>query len=197
MTNSLPTLKLPLILGSASPVRGNILRALGLTFTTMSPNIDEKLIRHDDPDNLAVALAAAKARVIIESVQNAAIIITADQVVVVADEIREKPADPDEARRFLRSYRTLPAETVSAVQVYNTSTNKSAVGVDRVKVYLKDLSDEIIEAIIAEGTIFHCAGGFAVEHPLMEPLVEKIDGELESIMGMPIALTCRLLWEVA
>jgi len=163
----------------------------------MSPDIDEKSIRSSDPEVLASALAKAKADSLKKRVKEPAIIITADQVVLCGDEIREKPGTPDEARRFLKSYRTSPAETVSALYLHNTSTKKSAAGVDRVKVHLKFLSDEIIEAIIAEGTIFHCAGGFAVEHPLMEPFVENIDGELESVMGMPIGLITRLLWEVA
>jgi septum formation protein len=195
--NSLPLLKLPLILGSSSPFRQEVIRSLGLDFITMSPNVDEKSIRNSDPEILASALAEAKAQSLRWLVKTPSIIITADQVVVVADEIREKPGTPDEARRFLRSYRTSPAETVSAVAIHNTDTGKSAAGIDRVKVHLRYLSDEVIEAIVAEGTIFHCAGGFAVEHPLMEPLVEKIEGERESVMGMPVALTTRLLWEVA
>lgn len=190
-------LSTPLILGSSSRFRQQILRSMGYDFTIMNPDIDEKSIRNSDPELLAVELARAKANAIAALVRDPSIIITADQVVVVGDEIREKPTTPDEARQFLRSYRTTPAVTVSAINVINMETGKTATGVDRVKVHLKFLSDDIIEAIIAEGTIFHCAGGFAIEHPLMEPLVEKIDGERESVMGMPVTLTRRLLREVA
>ena len=190
-------LSTPLILGSSSRFRQQIFRSMGYDFTIMNPDIDEKSFRNSDPELLAVELARAKANAIAALVRDPSIIITADQVVVVGDEIREKPTTPDEARQFLRSYRTTPAVTVSAINVINMETGKTATGVDRVKVHLKFLSDDIIEAIIAEGTIFHCAGGFAIEHPLMEPLVEKIDGERESVMGMPVTLTRRLLREVA
>jgi len=193
---SFPPLDLPLVLGSSSQFRKQVLHSFGLNFAVLNPAIDESLIRDVDPEFLALAIAKAKAEALIPRVSSPSIIITADQVVLVNKEIREKPKTPDEARRFLISYRTSPAETISAVSVYNTQTGKSAAGIDRAQVHLHNLSDEIIEAIISEGTIFYCAGGFAVEHPLMEPLVERINGERESVMGMPIALTARLLWAV-
>ena len=90
-----------IVLGSGSRYRQQLLREMGYDFEVVSPRIDEKAIRLTDPAELALALAHAKADAVVADLQSPALVITADQVVAHAGQIREKPASAEEARRIL------------------------------------------------------------------------------------------------
>lgn len=125
-----------------------------------------------------------------------ALISTADQVVSHQGKVREKPASAEEARHFLRTASEAPSETVSAVAATNTSTGKSASGVDAVRIHMRPIPEELIEKLIEKGQIFYCAGSIQLEDPLVEPYVEHMEGAIDSVIGLPKELTIRLLGEV-
>lgn len=172
------------------------MREMGHQFTVIAADIDEKAIRHRSPQVLTSRLAMAKCRALLAMITEPSVIITSDQVVVCNRIIREKPRDKGEARRFLESYRTMPAECVTAVYALNTATMKDALAVDHATVWFKDLTDQAIESIIDEEIIFSCAGGFAVGHPTFDPYVERIKGTIDSVMGLPKAITANLILTV-
>ena len=185
-----------IILGSQSEGRARILRQMGYEFEVMNPDIDERSIRLDDPRALTLALAHAKADVLLPHIHTPAILITADQVIVWNHTIREKPQSADEARAYLRGYGAHPAETVGAVVVVNTATTIRAGGVDVVKVWFHPIPEEVIETMIQEGDVYRRAGGFSVEEPRLQNYIKKIEGAIDSVMGLPIALTRRLINDV-
>jgi septum formation protein len=55
----------------------------------------------------------------------------------------------------------------------------------------------VVEALIEEGDVMWCAGGLMVEHPLVAPLVKKMVGPIDSVMGLPKDLLLRLLLEAS
>jgi septum formation protein len=185
-----------IVLGSQSQGRQTILRRMGYDFEVMAANIDERAIRFDDPKQLTLALAHAKADAILPKIKEPALLITSDQVVLWQGQIREKPTSPAEARSWLKSYVKHPAQTINSVVVTNTKTKQRVEGSATTLVWFKPLSHEYIDTLIAEGTVLACAGGFAVEHPLMKDYIERIDGEIESATGLPKTLTGRLLAEM-
>ncbi len=185
-----------IILGSSSKYRQRVLKEMGYQFEILSSDVDEKAIRFDDPQNLVLVLAKTKAEALLKRIKEPAILITADQVVTCDGEIREKPESEQQAREFLDSYGRFPASTVSAVVVTNTQTKKQAQGVQISTIYFKPLPQDIIEKLITKGEVFHCAGGFRSEDPLVQPYIEKIDGTIDSLMGLPKELTKRLMLEV-
>lgn len=67
-------------------------------------------------------IARAKAAALLPQVKEPSVLICSDQVIRCNGEVREKPVDEEEARRFLKSYRTYPAECINGVVVYNTET---------------------------------------------------------------------------
>ncbi len=188
---------LPIILGSSSQWRQGIMRKLGMPFTVMTADIDEKQIRHDIPEKMVVMIAEAKAAAILPKIKEPSILITADQVVRCNGEIREKPADEAQAREFLKSYNTYPAETINAVVVINTQTGKTAKGVDLSKIWYKSIPDNVIDALIEQGDILKSAGGFIHEDPLLYPYIDHLEGTSDSIDGLPIALLEKLIDEVS
>lgn len=186
-----------IILGSASARRKKILKEMGYDFDVVSADINEKAIRDDDPEKLTLALANAKADVLISKVQNNSLLITSDLVVVFRGKIVEKPQSKEEAYGVLNAYNHEPVETVCAVVVTNTKTGKRISGVDRSTVYFNPIPQENIKEFVESGKVFEHAGAFAAENSLFSPYVKKIEGSLESIMGLPKELTYKLIQVVS
>ncbi|XP_050212653.1 uncharacterized protein LOC126664340 isoform X3 [Mercurialis annua] len=200
-----PTANSPvkIILGSSSIARRDILAKMGYEFTVASADIDEKSIRKEQPEELVMALAEAKADAIIAKLRAEnnqekdaeVILVAADTVVVYEGAIREKPSNEEEARQFLKGYSGSHAATVSSVLVTNLKTGFRKVDFDRVEIYFREIHDEVIEKLIEEGHVLRVAGGLIIEHHLVLPYVKKVVGTTDSVMGLPKALTERLMKE--
>ncbi|XP_031111082.1 7-methyl-GTP pyrophosphatase-like [Ipomoea triloba] len=193
-----------LILGSASAPRRQVLAEMGYEFITMSADIDEKAIRKEKPEDLVMALAEAKAEAIIprlnidESMEDAEpmLLITCDQVVVYEGMIREKPENKEEAREFIKDYSNGQAATISSVLVTNLKTGKKRGELDKVEIYFHEIPEDVMDKLIEEGTVLYVAGGLLIEHPLIQPYIKRVAGATDSVMGLPKALTQRLITEV-
>ncbi|XP_026393535.1 maf-like protein DDB_G0281937 isoform X4 [Papaver somniferum] len=166
-----------IILGSSSNSRKDILTEMGYDFTIMTADIDEKEIRMEKPEDLVMALAEAK-------------------VVVYEGVIREKPSSKEEARQFIKGYSGGRAATVGSVLVTNLTTGTRRGEWDRVEIYFREIPDEVIEKLVDEGVVLYVAGGLIIEHPLILPFIEKVEGTTDSVMGLPKALTEKLIHEV-
>jgi len=142
---------------------------------------------------LTLALAHAKADALLPQIHQAALLITSDQVVVWQGTIREKPEHADKAHAFLRSYAEAPAETVTAVVVTNTATGVRRQGVDLARVWFRRIPEAVIDQVIAQGEIFSYAGGFSITDPLLAAYIERVEGSTDSVIGLPKALTQRLI----
>jgi len=184
-----------LILGSSSPSRKAVLEEMGMVFSVISPDIDERAIRRDDPRELVRAIAQAKMDAVLEQVTGQAVIICSDQVMVVDGEVREKPASKEEAYAFIATYASTPQVATSATVVCNTANGKRVYAIEEVAVTFDPIPQENIETFVESGEAFHFAGGLAADHPLFRPYVH-IDGELEALMGLPLKKTLEMLEEV-
>ncbi|KAJ3674071.1 hypothetical protein LUZ60_006063 [Juncus effusus] len=207
-----------IILGSSSASRKQILSEMGYQFTVMGADIDEKQIRCEKAEDLVMALAHAKADAIgnkikqngfEEKASETTLLITADQVVLHGGVIREKPKDADEAREFIKGYSKGHASTVGSVLVTNLNTGVKKGGVDKSEIYFHEIPEDVIDNLIKEGDVMYVAGGLMVEHPLTSPFVQAMVGSLslssfvqsmvgtiDSVMGLPKALTEQLINEV-
>ncbi len=186
-----------IILGSGSKWRKIILEKAGYDFEVMTADIDEKAIRCDDYEKLPLLIARGKAEALLPKISEPVILITSDQVVVCDGELREKPKDKEEARRFLKSYSKGKAgQTNTSVIVINTENGKRAEGVDVAKAYFKEIPQEVIEKCIEDEDVINCAGGFNVDHPLLGKYFERIEGDEDSVQGLPMKLVEKLLEEV-
>lgn len=185
------------ILGSASPWRRRILQQKGFTFTVHPANIDEKAIRHQDPEQLVRLLAIAKAKAIAPYYPDQ-IIVTCDQVVYCQKEIREKPESEAEARRFLQSYAHHPAKTYSSICV--STQAQQLIAVDIATIICHPIPNEVIDQLIREREIFSCAGGFQVEsksHPdHLSPYIKAIEGDELGVRGIAPDTLKKLLLSI-
>ncbi|KAG5613323.1 hypothetical protein H5410_024604 [Solanum commersonii] len=117
-------------------------------------------------------------------------------VVVYEGVVREKPSSEAEARQFMQDYANGHAATVSSVLVTNLATGSRRGEWDKVEIYFHDIPDEVIDKLIEEGTVLYAAGGLIIEHPLVLPYIKEVVGSTDSVMGLPKALTERLIKEV-
>ncbi|XP_020975684.1 maf-like protein DDB_G0281937 isoform X1 [Arachis ipaensis] len=194
---------LQIILGSSSVARRKILSEMGYEFTKMTADIDEKSIRKETPEELVMALAEAKAEAILQKLPvddylkdaEPTLLITCDQVVVYDGVVREKPSSKEEAQQFLKDYSGGHAATVSSVLVTNLKTGFRKGEWDRVDIYFNEIPNEIIEKLVDEGVTLNVAGGLLIEHPSILPFVREVVGTTDSVMGLPKAVTERLLKE--
>ena len=184
-----------IILGSASEQRRKILEKMGYDFEVMAADIDEKAIRLEDPNELTMALAEAKAEALRSKIKEPALLITADQVVLCNGQILEKPENAEEARKFLHGYAQYPAQPINATVVTNIKTAKQVRENDSNMVHFRPFPEEVIEELIAEGNVFSQSGAFSLEDPIVKPYVDHIEGTIDSIEGLPIELTQRLIEE--
>lgn len=177
---------------------------MGLEFQVMTADIDERSIRREDPDELVMLLAEAKADAIMSRMnisdyqkegEQPTLLITSDIVVVHEGIIREKPSSKEEARQFLKGYSGGHVSTVGGVVVTNLTTGKKLGSLDKAEVYFHDIPDEIIENLIDEGVVFRVAGGLLLEHPLTLPFVEAVVGSSDSVMGLSKDLANKLIHE--
>ncbi|KMZ56531.1 Maf family protein, putative, expressed [Zostera marina] len=196
-----------IILGSSSSSRRLILEEMGYQFSIMTADIDEKAIRMEEPEELVMTLAQAKADAILEKLKGTdgyytenddgqpTLLITADQVVVHEGVIREKPSSKEEARQFVKSYSNGCASTVGSVLVTNLKTGIKKGACDTAEVYFHEIPDEVIDNLIEEGTVLYVAGGLLVESPLTSPFVSAMVGTIDSVMGFPKDLAEKLIQE--
>jgi septum formation protein len=186
-----------LILGSSSKYRKEILEKAGYVFDVLNPEVDEKEIKTEDVYKRPLILARAKLDAVIRKIKEPAVIITSDSVVVCEGKLYEKPETEEEARKFLKQYSEgLNPEVICALVLINTQTGERSEGVDKTKVFFKPFPDSMIEDFIREGRPLERAGGFGIQHPIMKPYIDKIEGTEESIVGMPIQLLKKLLIQV-
>lgn len=61
---------------------------------------------------------------------------------------------------------------------------------------LQQIPDSVVKELCSEGTVLHCAGGLMVEHTLVQPYITKIEGSIDSVMGLSKALVLKLLQQL-
>ncbi|XP_009103514.1 7-methyl-GTP pyrophosphatase isoform X1 [Brassica rapa] len=172
-----------LILGSQSMARKKILGEMGYDFTIVTADIDEKAIRRDNPQDLVVALAQAKADEIISKLGGQSqfaqdplptLLITADTVVVYKGVIREKPTSKEEARQFIKGYSGSHGGVVGSVIISNLKTGVQRAGWDKAEVYFREIPAKVIDDLIDDSITFKVAGGLTLEHPLISPFIDTV-----------------------
>ena len=94
--------------------------------------------------------------------ERGALLITADQVVVaMGGTILEKPESEEEARRFIASYADDPPRTVGSCVVTDARSGQQWSFVDEACVHFRPIPAATVDALVAEGEIFYCAGGLS------------------------------------
>jgi len=182
-----------IILASVSPRRKELLAEAGYKFTSVIPNIDESAfpVERYTACEYAKQLALAKAKSVAEKHPDS-LVIGADTVVDFNGQIIGKPADAIEAEQITKKLFSRPHKVITAVAIVRISDGTELVEGDSTTVYPKKLTAEQIAEHIRGGTWRDKAGAYAIQETGDE-FIEKIDGSLTNIMGLPMELLQRLL----
>ncbi len=183
-----------IILGSSSPFRAKVLNEAGIPFTVMKPGIDEKAFGKgiESPSHLVIKLALAKAEAILARKPEPGLLITSDQVVVSDEKILEKPDFHYQARGWLENYHLCPPTTYTSVVVTDVKTRRQEKKIDTACVIFRQISRKAILSAIARGTIMNCCGAFDLDDPDLAPYIECINGERDSVIGLPLKVVREL-----
>jgi phosphoribosylamine---glycine ligase len=185
--------RLPIVLGSSSPRRRELLGHLGLEFIIIKPETEEKPLPGENSVDYVARNAREKGQWIGHQVKqthpDGALVISADTIVVVDDKLLEKPLNPTEAKDMLSLLSGKTHTVYTAVRIAKVS----AAGEDKVKefttatsVLIKPLSGAEMDGYIETGEPFDKAGGYAAQG-LGSFMVQEIHGSFSNVVGLPLA----------
>lgn len=182
-----------LVLASRSPQRRAILTTLGVPFRVRASDAPEASA--GDPLVLAVQNARDKALVIAAEEPAGTLVLGADTVIVTADAAVGKPADADEAAAMLRRWSGASHRVASAVALVRagddgTAPQELVAEVDTTLVRFKALTEAEIAWYVATGEWRGRAGAYAIQRR-GALLVDGIDGDWWTVVGLPVALLAR------
>jgi len=146
------------------------------------------------PDVQVEALAIRKAQTVRLRVLEDAVIIAADTLVAIDGRVLGKPADTAEAFAMLQALRGRRHTVYTGVALIRTggSADQMHSFVESADVIFRELSDDDIHAYIATGEPFDKAGGYGVQER-GGALVEKVEGEYTTVVGLPMPRLLRAL----
>ncbi len=172
------------ILASNSPRRKELLERLGVFFSVMPSDFDEKQVKHENPAEVARLCALGKALDIAMRLQDG-IVLGADTIVVLEKKIFGKPKNAADARRMLKRLSGKTHSVFTGVALVNAKTRERDSFVEETKVKFKKLSSEDIDAYIACGECFGKAGSYMVQGKA-GAFVESFDGSVLNVVGLPL-----------
>ncbi|RUO73047.1 Maf family protein [Idiomarina ramblicola] len=177
---------LPLILGSGSKYRREILDKLHLKYDVVKPDIDETAVTSESPQQLVGRLADAKARAVEQRMtHNNAVIIGSDQVAVCDGQILGKPGNYENAVRQLSGFVSKTVTFYTGLAVLNTETQQCEVRVEPFEVEFRQLTVNEIERYVELEKPFDCAGSFKSEG-LGISLFRRLKGnDPNTLIGLP------------
>lgn len=180
------------VLASGSPRRHELLNLVGISHEVRPANIDESIRPRETPLRHAERLAREKATAVSARDPNL-VTIGADTIVVVNRKILGKPASIEQAGEMLRQLSGREHKVVTGVAVSRGKKLRSAV--EEVRVRFRKLRGDEIDAYIATGEPMDKAGAYGIQG-YGATIVECVNGDYFSVMGLPLARLIGLLRDV-
>ncbi|GAC56735.1 Maf-like protein [Gordonia hirsuta DSM 44140 = NBRC 16056] len=201
------------LLGSASPARRGVLRAAGIDPLVLVSDLDEDALAAGLADRPAAEvvteLAKAKGAAIVAQVLASAdpelaqvaadgVVLTCDSMLLLDGELAGKPKTPAVARERWRRMRGHTGELLTGhtvTRMRDGAVAQVSAGTRGTRISFSDVSDEVIDAYVATGEPLQVAGAFTLDG-LGGWLLDGIDGDPSSVIGISLPLTRELLGEV-
>jgi septum formation protein len=212
--------QVPLVLASASPRRRELLAQAGFTFEVIPANLPELRKPGEDPIRFVTRLAREKAEAIAarHAIAPDTIILGADTIVVVDEEVLGKPQDAADAARMLRLLSGRTHQVITGVclakgrerhsilrdppvsgRATSTAVQSGALvskilqcAAEVTFVRFNTLSDREIEEYVATGEPLDKAGAYAIQGRAGR-WVPRIHGCYFNVVGLPIALVSSMI----
>jgi septum formation protein len=181
----------PIVLASQSPRRAELIARLGLDFHLQPADIDESYRPGETPPEHAERLSREKAEAIARTHPHA-LVVGSDTIVVIDGDVLGKPKSREQAVEMLMRLSGRDHEVCTGVAVAMDGRVES--GLERVRVRFRTLDRHACDEYVATGEPMDKAGAYGIQG-YGAALVERIEGDFFSVMGLPVRLVLRLLEE--
>lgn len=182
----------PLILGSTSPYRHELLKRLGIPFESIAPHVDETPHANESPKTLAQRLALAKANAV-SLLRPNAIVIGSDQVAELDGMPINKPQNHTKAVEQLQKMRGRSVVFHTAVALTCQTSQLYLQDLASITVRFRHLSDMEIERYLRKEMPYDCAGSAKVESLGISLMTAVESDDPTALIGLPLIRTCELL----
>jgi len=184
-----------IVLASASPRRREILTQAGVKFVAIPPQIDETMRLDESPTALARRLAVEKAEAVAADLapEDERLVLGADTIVVIGDEVLGKPRDAEHAVRMLSrlvGHRHCVITGVAVARRGGHATSSLAV---ETQVSMRDADEDELRDYVASGEPLDKAGAYAIQGEAGERFVTSLEGSRSNVVGLPLEETLALL----
>ncbi len=184
----------PIVLGSSSPFRRQLLEKLGLPFTCHSPDIDESPKESESAESLVLRLSSEKA-LAVAARHPQALVIASDQVSLLDGHINGKPGTRERAIAQLRASSGKTVRFLTGLSLLDASTGRQLTRSDDFMVHFRELSDTAIHRYVDREQPFQCAGSFKSEG-FGITLFRRLEGsDPNTLIGLPLILLVSMLSE--
>jgi septum formation protein len=187
----------PFILASTSPRRAELLRQLPVKFRVVPSDAVEMAHEHLSPLELCQLNAHHKARAVAKKIPDA-LVLGADTLVFLDNEILGKPRDLADARRMLKKLQGRTHQVVTGVSLMHLRSYRERIFAVSTDVLFRSFADETITDYLAKVDTLDKAGAYAIQQH-GEWLVSEISGSFSNVVGLPLErLESELkLWEAS
>lgn len=174
-----------ILLASNSPRRKELLKALGFNFEVVSVDCDEVYPENLPVEKIAEYLSDLKADAY-KNLESGEVLITADTIVSLENEVLGKPKNALEAKQMLRKLSGKTHEVYTGITIRNSQKSISQTDVTHVET--DDLTDEEIDFYIENYKPFDKAGAYGVQEWFGMAKIKRITGSYYTVMGLPTHL---------
>ncbi len=182
------------MLGSRSPRRIRLLEELGIPFEQMVPSVEEDRLPGEPAYEFALRLARDKAFQIDRQVGADRVVIGSDTIVVLNDRILQKPSGSDEAYGILMTLAGRMHVVCTALALSRDS-ELVAGGYELTRVFFNPVAPQQVRQYIDTGEPMDKAGAYGIQG-MGAFLVDRIEGNLDNVIGLPRTLLDNLAREV-
>lgn len=185
-----------LVLASQSPRRKELLEKAGFVFHTCSVNLSEFLEKNLTIEAALFNLAKRKVQAVLDTPNllnsNGKLILGADTIVVLGNEVLGKPADAAQAVVYLKQLSGQKHRVMTSIAIYDDQTKVWDGGVETSWVTFRKLSDSEIDTYVKSGEPMDKAGAYAIQG-LGSRFVQSLEGSLDNVIGLPMQLLMNIL----
>jgi len=186
-----------LILASGSPRRKMLMEWSELKFVVRVSDVEESYPAGLNPTDVAKFIARNKNKAVFEELSSQeldqSIVISADTIVVLKDEIIGKPIDRDDAISILKRLSSQQHVVITAVHIRTVETEISFT--ETTTVFFHELTNEQIVHYVDHYKPYDKAGAYAIQEWIGVVGIEKIVGDFYNVMGLPISRVLKTLNE--
>ena len=184
-----------IVLASSSSYRRDLLDRFLESFQSISPDIDERNVEGLEPEALAAHLAREKAEVVSRNARDA-LIIGADQIAVLDEQVLGKPGSHQKAVEQLLACSGKSVRFLTAVCLLDPVTRTRHEHVDKTKVHFRDFDRRLAETYLRHDEPYDCAGSFKIEGAGFVLFESEKTDDPTALIGLPMIWLAERLLEL-